>query len=132
MKVFNTASLREERERLRIKILHSEQDFHLGLSLAEKNFGPVARFFFPKRDPENPANDQNDWFHRGARILIPFLVDRVTLGTRGLFINRGLNAGLQFLAGKVSGQKVSTFFQDLLYFGLDKMKWGKKEKNPSV
>jgi|GEM_PF-3275211 len=131
MKVFDAESLKQERERLKQKIKNHEDELHESLSGAEQSLGPIARFFIRKPLAENES-DQNDWFHKAARLLIPFLVDRVTLGTRGLFINRTMNAALQFLARKISGEKLNGFIQDLLVKGFDRLKMGKKTKSPII
>lgn len=127
MKVFDAQSLRKERERLELKIQNHEKDFHIGLSSVEQTLGPVTRFFFPKHNGEKDS-DTNDWYHKVIRLAIPILVDRLTFGTRGLFINRSMTAILQFLAGKLSAEKLNSFLRNIINSGLDKIKFGKQEE----
>ncbi len=114
MKVFDSESLELEKLRLRRLAREHEIHFHSQLSGIEHHLGPIGRFFFPTANENQPEGNKTDWLHKGLNLLIPFAVDRITLGARGLLINRGLTAGLQFLAGKITTEKISSSAGSLL------------------
>ncbi len=115
MKIMNIESLQAERSRLKLIALEHEKTLHLAILGAEQQVGPFIKFLFPKaKSTLNESSQTADWFHKSLQTAIPFFVDRITLGTKRLLINRILTGVLQFIAGKVSSEKIVSVTQNLL------------------
>jgi len=128
MRVFDAESLKQEKIRLRTKVMEHERSLHTQLVGAEQSIAPFARFFFPKAaNPTGTVPIQEDWFHKGIKIITPFLVDRLTLGTKGLLLNRGLNAAIQFIAGKIPSEKLTEQVKNWLAGTLNRIGTSKRK-----
>jgi hypothetical protein len=129
MKVTNINTLRQEKARLKYEVLESEKIFYDHYLSIEKQVSPITRFLFRNGNSGAATSNDNskDWLNKGVHSVIPILVDQLTLGTRGLIINRVLTVVLQLFAGKVTTEKVINLGQSILKSGFDKINFNKKK-----
>ncbi len=124
MKVIDISSLHEEQSRLSLLRKEQENYFHEQLVILEQGANPIISFLFPKKIKENftasegitadKNSKENDWFHKSITYLIPVIVDRISLGTKGLLINRGIRVILQFLADQIHIDSIPNILLHLL------------------